>query len=408
MAGGDGSTSSSSSSWLSLVVLHTALLLASTGGSGYQIITRVALTGGMSPFTFAVYRGAIGLCFLIPAAFFLERNKRPPLTWRLLGHFFLLGLTGVSVTQACFLEGLTYTSPTFASAILNSIPAITFIIAVAFGQETVHVKRLDGLAKIMGTLLCVIGATTMAFYKGPTLVSGDESDGSYANDSSAIVASILDLAFGLTSVPVAENASELLHGSKSWQIGAFFHMGTCIAFSSWLVIQSPVIKQYPARLSVTVITSFFGTLQLLVLALCIERNPSKWILTEAREVLSVLYAGLVASGLVFSLQMWCVQKGGAVITAVYQPVQTIIVAVLTFLFLRDDFFLGSLVGGLLIIGGLYLLIWGQGKDRKLAASLLPTSIVPCTDGGKANRARVIFDDNTKENPTLTKRLLPEN
>ncbi|KAH6559044.1 hypothetical protein KP509_1Z030400 [Ceratopteris richardii] len=355
MAGGDGSTSSSSSSWLSLVVLHTALLLASAGGSGYQIITRVALTGGMSPFTFAVYRGAIGLCFLIPAAFFLERNKRPPLTWRLLGHFFLLGLTGVSVTQACFLEGLTYTSPTFASAILNSIPAITFIIAVAFGQETVHVKRLDGLAKIMGTLLCVIGATTMAFYKGPTLVSGDESDGSYANDSSAIVASILDLAFGLTSVPVAENASELLHGSKSWQIGAFFHMGTCIAFSSWLVIQ-----------------------------------------------------GLVASGLVFSLQMWCVQKGGAVITAVYQPVQTIIVAVLTFLFLRDDFFLGSLVGGLLILGGLYLLIWGQGKDRKLAASLLPTSIVPCTDGGKANRARVIFDDNTKENPTLTKRLLPEN
>ncbi|KAH7316076.1 hypothetical protein KP509_21G077500 [Ceratopteris richardii] len=165
------------------------------------------------------------------------RNKRPPLTWKLLGHFFLLGLTGVSVAQACFLEGLTYTSPTFASAVQNSIPAITFIIAVAFGQERVHVKRLDGLAKIMGTLLCVIGAATMAFYKGPTLVKGDENDGSDANDSSAIVASILDWAFGLTSVPVAENASELLHGSKTWQIGAFFHMGMSIAFSFWLVIQ---------------------------------------------------------------------------------------------------------------------------------------------------------------------------
>ncbi|KAH7316365.1 hypothetical protein KP509_21G090200 [Ceratopteris richardii] len=236
MAGGDGSTSSSSS-WLSLVVLHTALLLASAGMSRYQVITRVALTGGMSLFTFAVYRGAIGLCFLIPAPFFIERNKRPPLTWKLLGHFFLLGLTGVSVAQACFLEGLTYTSPTFASAVQNSIPAITFIIAVAFGQERVHVKRLDGLAKIMGTLLCVIGAATMAFYKGPTLVKGDENDGSDANDSSAIVASILDWAFGLTSVPVAENASELLHGSKTWQIGAFFHMGMSIAFSFWLVIQ---------------------------------------------------------------------------------------------------------------------------------------------------------------------------
>ncbi|KAH7316366.1 hypothetical protein KP509_21G090300 [Ceratopteris richardii] len=366
MAGGDGSTSSSSS-WLSLVVLHTALLLASAGMSSYQVITRVALTSGMSLFTFAVYRGATGLCFLIRAAFFLER---------------------VSVAQACFLEGLTYTSPNFASAIQNSIPAITFIIAVAFGQERVHVKRLDGLAKIMGTLLCVIGAATMAFYKGPTLVKGDENDGSDANDSSAIVASILDWAFGLTSVPVAENASELLHGSKSWQIGAFFHMDMSIAFSFWLVIQSPVIKQYPARLSVTAFRSFFGTLQLLVLALCIERNPSKWILTEAREALSVLYAGLVVSGLVFSLQMWCVQKGGAVITALYQPVQTIITAVLTYLFLREDFFLGSLIGGLLIIGRLYLVIWGQAKERKPAASSLPTSIVPCTDGGKAKLARV--------------------
>ncbi|KAH7316081.1 hypothetical protein KP509_21G078000 [Ceratopteris richardii] len=331
MAGGDGSTSSSSS-WLSLVVLHTALLFASAGLCGYQIITRVALTGGMSLFTFSVYRGAIGLCFLIPAGFFLERNKRPPLTCKLLGHFFLLGLTGVSLTQACLLEGLTYTSPTFASPIQNSIPAITFIIAVAFGQERVHVKGLDGLAKIMGFILT--------------------------------------------------------NCAKSFQ--------------------SPVIKQYPARLSVTAFTNFFGTLQLLVLALCIERNPSKWILTEAREVLSVLYAGLVVSGLVLSLQMWCVQKGGAVITAVYQPVQTIIVAVLTFLFLREDFFLGSLVGGLLIIGGLYLVIWGQVKERKLAASSLRTSIVPCTDNGKANLARVIFDDNSKENPTLTQRLLAEN
>ncbi|KAH7316077.1 hypothetical protein KP509_21G077600 [Ceratopteris richardii] len=106
--------------------------------------------------------------------------------------------------------------------------------------------------------------------------------------------------------------------------------------------------------------------------------------------------------------MWCVQKGGAVITALYQPVQTIITAVLTFLFVREDFFLGSLIGGLLIIGGLYVVIWGQAKERKPAASSLPTSIVPCTDGGKANLARVILDDNSKENPTLTQRLLPEN
>jgi drug/metabolite transporter (DMT)-like permease len=50
--------------------------------------------------------------------------------------------------------------------------------------------------------------------------------------------------------------------------------------------------------------------------------------------------GIVISGLVFSVQMWCVQRGGAVLTAVYQPAQTLIVAILTLLFLHDSFYLG--------------------------------------------------------------------
>lgn len=397
------------SSWVSLVVLHLALLAVQAGMSGYQIITRVALTSGMSLFTFAVYRGAIGLCFLTPLAFFLERNKRPPLTWTLVGHFFLLGLTGVFLSQAFFLEGLSYTSPTFAAAIQNSIPAITFIIAAAFGQEKVHIRRVDGLAKVGGTLLCVIGATLMVFYNGPALLTVDDQQDSTtpsSNDSPLLSAGILHLLFNTSSDVGAR--STVLAAIKSWQIGAFYHLGMCIAFSFWLVIQSPVIKQYPARLSVTAFTSFFGTLQLLVLAVCKVREPSKWIL-QGPQLLAVLYAGLVVSGLVFSLQMWCVQKGGAVLTAVYQPAQTIIVAILTFLFLRENFYLGSLIGGLLIIGGLYLVTWGQGKERKISASSIPTSMPPCENGIESSKTNItqVFLDDGKNDPTLTQPLLEE-
>ncbi|MCO5607267.1 hypothetical protein L7F22_061460 [Adiantum nelumboides] len=388
-----------SSTWVSVVVLHVALLLVQAGMSGYQIITRVALTGGMSLFTFAVYRGAIGLCFLIPAAFFLERNQRPPLTWALVGHFFLLGLTGVFLSQAFFLEGLSYTSPTFAAAIQNSIPAITFIIAAAFGQEKVHIKRMDGQAKVVGTVLCVIGATVMVFYKGSALVKLEQS--SSVPHSTYPLASILEL-----PLQQMETTSPLT-SIKSWQIGAFYLMGMCIAFSFWLVLQSPVMKQYPARLSVTAYTSFFGTLQLLILAVCREREVSSWILPWGSQLFAVLYAGIVVSCLVFSLQMWCVQKGGAVLTAVYQPAQTIIVAILTFLFLKENFYLGSLIGGLLIIGGLYLVTWGQGKERKrISSELIPTSVPPCVDPSKTSVTQVLLDNGNTES-TLTEPLLED-
>ena len=67
--------------WMSIALLHSALVFIQIGTSGYQVITRIALTSGMNLFVFAFYRGAIGLCFLIPIAFFVERLQMLPLSW---------------------------------------------------------------------------------------------------------------------------------------------------------------------------------------------------------------------------------------------------------------------------------------------------------------------------------------
>ena len=50
--------------------------------------------------------------------------------------------------------------------------------------------------------------------------------------------------------------------------------------------------------------------------------------------------GLVASGVAMTLQGWCAHKGGPVLVAAYQPLQTIIVAILSSLFLKETFYLG--------------------------------------------------------------------
>ena len=51
--------------------------------------------------------------------------------------------------------------------------------------------------------------------------------------------------------------------------------------------------------------------------------------------------GIVASGIVISLQTWCIQKGGPVFVAVFQPMQTFLVAVMASLILGDQLYSGG-------------------------------------------------------------------
>lgn len=55
--------------------------------------------------------------------------------------------------------------------------------------------------------------------------------------------------------------------------------------------------------------------------------------------------GVVASGIAFAVQIWCIDRGGPVFVAVYQPVQTLVVAIMASIALGEQFYLG---GSLLI------------------------------------------------------------
>jgi len=51
----------------------------------------------------------------------------------------------------------------------------------------------------------------------------------------------------------------------------------------------------------------------------------------------------VASGIAFAVQIWCIDRGGPVFVAVYQPVQTFVVAIMATIALGEEFYLGGLV-----------------------------------------------------------------
>ncbi|GLJ31656.1 hypothetical protein SUGI_0636030 [Cryptomeria japonica] len=329
------------------VKLHAAMLALQFGYAGFHIVSRAALNMGVSKVVFPVYRNIIALMLLGPFAFFLEKSQRPPLTCSLLIQFFLLALCGITANQGFYLLGLYYTSPTFASAIQNSVPAITFIMAASLRLEEVHIKRRDGLAKIAGTVLCVGGATIITLYKGPP-ISG-----------------LFQQGFTIGNHFQAFQDPGLSSKSENWTLGCIYLLGNCLAWSGWIVIQAPVLKKYPARLSVTSFTCFFGVIQFLIIAAFLETDLERWKIHSGGELFTILYAGFVASGIAFSVQIWCIDRGGPVFVAVYQPVQTIAVAIMASIILGENFYLGGIFGAILIILGLYLVLWGKNEEKRM-------------------------------------------
>ncbi|CAL9126806.1 unnamed protein product [Musa textilis] len=371
------------------VQLHVAMLALQFGYAGFHVVSRAALNMGISKVVFPVYRNIIALILLVPFAYFLEKKDRPALTPSFVVQFFLLALCGITANQGFYLLGLDNTSPTFASAIQNSVPAITFLMAAILRIEKVRIDRRDGIAKLMGTLACVGGATIITLYKGPTIFGPSRA----LNDASQSTMLWLRDAKG-----------------KNWTLGCLYLIGHCLSWSGWLVLQAPVLKKYPARLSVTSYTCFFGVIQFLVIAAFIERDAEAWMFHSGSELFTILYAGFVASGIAFAVQIWCIDRGGPVFVAVYQPVQTLVVAIMASIALGEEFYLGGIIGAVFIIAGLYLVLWGKSEERALAAkeAALTASSTPEHDGLRAATGAASFKASSLKQPLLPSSTTPEN
>ncbi|XP_022554075.2 WAT1-related protein At4g30420-like isoform X2 [Brassica napus] len=72
--------------------------------------------------------------------------------------------------------------------------------------------------------------------------------------------------------------------------------------------------------------------------------------------------GVGASALSFTVQAWAISKRGPVFSALFNPLCTVIVTILAALFFQEEIYIGSLIGGLGVIMGLYIVLWGKAKD----------------------------------------------
>jgi hypothetical protein len=131
----------------------------------------------------------------------------------------------------------------------------------------VNLNRKDGIAKVLGTLASVSGASVITLYKGPAIYTPDSR-----LHQSHILVSLGDDAKG-----------------KNWTLGCVYLIAHCICWSGWIVLQAPVLKKYPARLSATSYYCFFSVLQFLVIAVCYEKDPQAWKVHSSAEAFSIFY-----------------------------------------------------------------------------------------------------------------------
>ncbi|VFQ90468.1 unnamed protein product [Cuscuta campestris] len=311
------------------------------GYAGMYIITMICLKRGMSHWILVVYRHAVAFVAVAPFALLLERKTRPKMTTRVFLKIIALGILEPVIDQNLYYVGLKSTTATYASAFVNVLPAVTFILAVIFRLEKVNLKKVSSMAKLIGTAITVGGAMVMTLYKGPAihLVPHSASGGHHA-EAAGIV------------------------GVQNWVTGTICLLCCIVGWAGFFIVQSMTLNEYPAELSLAAWVCLMGVVEGGIVALVMERDMSAWAIGLDSRLLAAAYSGVVCSGIAYYVQSVVNKMRGPVFVTAFSPLSMVITAFLAALILAENAHLGSLIGAFIIVIGLYFVVWGKSKDNE--------------------------------------------
>ncbi|KAJ8754226.1 hypothetical protein K2173_002126 [Erythroxylum novogranatense] len=344
------------------------VIFMQVGLAGMDVLSKAALNQGTSNYVLVVYRHAVATIGIGPFAVILDRKVRPKMTVSTFIKILLLGLLEPVIDQNLYFLGMKNTTATFAAAVINILPAITFVLACIVGLEKVNIRSIHSQAKVAGTIATVAGAMIMTLIRGPLIdlfwTRGKQYAGSHSGET---------------------NLHNSIKGTLMITTGSF-------SWASFMILQAVTLKTYPCELSLTAWICLFGTIEGSIVALIMERgNANVWSLHWDMKLLAAVYSGVICSGLAYYIQGVIMKDRGPVFVTAFSPLAMVIVAVMSSVILNEQMYLGRVLGAVVIVAGLYLVVWGKSKDYKCQSHTTDKQIIPVKqtiDAGSSGQVKV--------------------
>jgi len=313
---------------------YFAMVCLQFGYAGMNLVTKVVLDRGMSHYVLVAYRNAFATAAIAPFALLSERKVRPKMTFPIFMQIFVLALLGPLIDQNLYYAGLKLTSPTFAGAVTNIVPALTFIISIICRMEKVEMRKVRFQAKVVGTLVIVVGAMLMILFKIPLTTF---------------------LRSHLTGHALSPAGEDYLKATVFLLIASF-------SWASFFVLQAATLKRYSSHLSLSTMVCFMGTLQSTALTFVMEPNLSAWNIGFDMNLLASAYAGIMSSSIAYYVQGMMTKQKSVIFVTAFNPLVVIIGSIIGFLILNQTLNLGGVLGMAILVVGVCTVLWGKEGD----------------------------------------------
>ncbi|CAN0892185.1 WAT1-related protein At1g43650 [Linum grandiflorum] len=280
---------------------YTAMLLVQIIYAGMALFSKAAISGeeGMNPYVFVTYRQAFATIALAPFALFIKR---------------------LTLSLNLYSIAINYTTATFAAATTNVVPALTFALALLMRMERLSIRKVHGIAKVVGSMVGVSGAVVFAIVKGPALLNKPGKPSDHHHEC-----------------------------CPDWIKGSLIMISSNILWSLWIVLQGVIVKEYPAKVRLATLQCGFSCIQ---------------------SAVAAAVMGVMVTALTYWLRLWAIQRKGPVFTAIFTPLALIITAIFSSLVWHEVLYVGSVGGTILLVGGLYLVLWGKNKEERFNRKII--------------------------------------
>ena len=305
------------------VYVRLALVAVAWGGT---FIAGRSLAGVAPMFSaclrFVLASAALSLFLLLSGIGFRRVNVRQAIVVT------LLGFCGIFSYSFFFFSGLQYISASRAALIVALNPAVMTLIAYLFYRE-----RVTAL-KVLGIVLCFCGVALV--------VGGGEAQGAA--------------------------------GARGW-LGEALIGGCVLSWSAYSVFCKTVVRQLGPLHTVTY-SIYAGTVMLVGYAAAtgVLRMDAVWRFSMA-EITSLFYLGVIGSAVAYIWYYEGIKQIGVARASVFIALNPLSAVLFGAAMLGEQLTLATLLGGVLIIGGIVV------ENRQSGAATVPQALPPVQSRG---------------------------